>query len=61
MPEFEVLSQMPYVWIDEDRKFVQATFVVYRDAEGLIGTIVVPKPKPSDAEIQAAVKKRAGA
>ena len=61
MPEFEVLSRTPYAWVNEKRELVSSTFVVYRDVEGRVGTIVVPKAKPTDAEILAAVKKRRGA
>lgn len=61
MPEFEVLSKTPYVLVNEKREFVQATFAVYRDSEGRVGTIVMLKAKASDSDVQAAVKKRAGA
>lgn len=61
LAEFEVLSRTPYAWVNEKRELISSTFVVYRDAEGRVGTIVVPKAKPSDAEVLAAVKKRRGA
>ena len=61
MPEFKVLSRTPYALVNEKRELAASTFVVYRDAEGRVGTIVVEKAKPSDAEILAAIKKRRGA
>ena len=61
LAEFEVLSRTPYAWVNEKRELISSTFVVYRDAEDLVGTIVVPKAEPTDAEILAAVKKRRGA
>ena len=60
LAEFEVLSRTPYAWVNEKRELVASTFAVYRDAEGRVGTIVIPKAKPSDAEVLAAIKKRAG-
>jgi len=59
MPEITVLSKTPYAWINAKRDLVSSTFVVYRDKEGHVGTIVVPKKDPSDADIEAEVKKRA--
>ena len=47
--------------MNEKRELVASTFVVYKDAEGRVGTIVIAKAKPTDAEILAAVKKRRGA
>ena len=61
LAEFKVLSRAPYVLVNEKRELAASTFVVYRDAEGRVGTIVVPKAEPTDAEILAAVKKRRGA
>ena len=61
LAEFEVLSKTPYAWVNEKRELVASSFVVYRDAEGRVGTIVIPKAKPTDADIMAAVKKRRGA
>ena len=61
LTEFKVLSRAPYVLVNEKRELVQASFVVFRDAEGRVGTIVIEKATPTDAEILAAVKKRRGA
>ena len=61
LAELEVLSRTPYAWVNEKRELAASTFVVYRDAEGRVGTILVAKAKPTDADIMAAVKKRRGA
>jgi len=58
MPEITVLSKTPSTYMGADRKLVETTFVVYKDKEGRVGTIVVHKAKPSDAEILEAIKKR---
>jgi len=58
VPEITILSKTPSVYVGVDRKLVETTFVVYKDKEGRVGTIVVPKAKPSDSEILDAVKKR---
>ena len=59
LAEFAILSSTPYVWVNADRKLMQSSFVTYRDAEGRVGSIVVPKVKPSVAEVEAALKERA--
>jgi len=59
MPEITVMSKTPYAWVNAKRELVQSTFVVYKDKEGRVGTIVVQKKEPSDSEIQEAIKKRA--
>jgi len=61
IPEITVLSRTPYAWVNEKRELVQSTFVVYRDKEGRVGTIVVGKAKPTDADVEAEVKKRLAA
>ena len=58
MAEFTVLSKTPYAWVNAKRELVQSSFVVYRDEEGRVGTIVVKKAVPSDAEVKAEVAKR---
>jgi len=58
MPEITVLSRTPYATVNEKRQLVESTFVVYKDKDGRVGTIVVYKAKPSDADVEAAVKKR---
>lgn len=55
--EFEIVSESPYAWVDADRKIVQSTFVVYR-LKGTVGTIVVRKAKPSEAEVKRAIEER---
>jgi len=61
MPEFKVLSRTPSAYVNEKRQLVESTFVVYQDKDGHVGTIVIPKAGPTDAEIEDAVKKRAAA
>jgi len=61
MPEIEILSRTPYVTVDKDRKLAPSTFVVYRDVDGKVGTIVLGKGEPRDAEIVEAIKKRTAA
>jgi len=58
MPEIEIVSKTPYATVNEKRQLVESTFVVYKDKNGRVGTIVVAKAKPSDADVEAAVKKR---
>jgi len=58
MPEIEVLSQTPYSWINEKGQLTESTFVVYKDQQGRVGSIVVKKAKPTQAEIEAEIKKR---
>lgn len=58
MAEFKVLSKTPYSYVGAERKLVESTFVVFKDAEGRVGTIVIRKAKPTDAEVAAEVKKR---
>ena len=60
MAEFTVLSKTPFTWVNAKRELVQSCFCVYRDEEGRVGTINVRKAAPADAEVKAAVKKRAG-
>jgi len=57
--KFEVLSRTPSAYMGKDRKLVESTFVVYKDAEGRVGTIVIGKKAPTDADVEAEVKKRA--
>jgi len=61
MPEITVLSKTPSAWVNAKKELVTSTFVVYRDKDGRVGTIVVAKKDPSDVEIEAEVKKRAAA
>jgi len=61
MPEVTVLSRTPYVTVSKDQKLEHTTFVVYRDKDGRVGTIVVGKASPSDADVEAEVKKRLAA
>ena len=58
LAEFKTLSRTPYTWVNAERKLVESTFVVFKDAEGRVGTIVIRKAKPTDAEVEAEVKKR---
>lgn len=53
------MSRTPHVFVNAERKLVSSSFVVFKDEEGRVGTIVIRKPKPTDAEIKEAVKKRA--
>jgi len=59
MPEYTVLSRTPSAYVNAERKLVETTFIVYKDKVGHVGTIVVHKAKPTDAEIEDAIKKRA--
>ena len=59
LAEFKVLSRTPYAYVNAKRELISSTFVVFRDAEGRVGTIVIRKAKPTDAEIKAEVEKRA--
>jgi len=58
VPEIEVLSQTPYSWVNEKGLLTESTFVVYKDKEGRVGSIVVKKGKPTNAEIETEIKKR---
>jgi len=58
MPEIEVLSKTPYSWVNEQGRLVESTFVVYREKEGRVGSIVIKKSKPENREIEEEVKKR---
>jgi len=59
MPEITVLTKTPYAWVNAKRELVESTFVVYKDKDGRVGTVVMPKREPSDREIEDEVKKRA--
>lgn len=54
------MSRTPYAYVNEKRELVQSTFVVFKDAEGRVGTIVLHKAKPTDDEVKRAVEKRRG-
>jgi len=58
MPEITVLSKTPYSWVNENGQLTESTFVVYREKEGRVGSIVIKKGKPTDTEIEAEIKKR---
>ena len=58
LAEFKVLSRTPYAWVNAERKLVESTFVVFKDAEGRVGTIVVNKAKPSEDDVSKAIKDR---
>lgn len=58
LAEFKVLSMTPHVFVDAERKLVESTFVVFKDEDDRVGTIVIRKAKPTAAEVQAEVKKR---
>jgi len=60
MPEFQVISKTPYAVVNEKRELVEGTFVVYRDKDNHVHTIVIAKKAPTDSDITEAVKKRAG-
>ena len=59
LAEFEVLSRTPYAWVNAARKLVESTFVVFRDAEGRVGTILIEKAKPTLDDVKKAVAERA--
>jgi len=58
MPEIEILSQTPYSWVNEKGQLTESTFVVYRDQQGRVGSIVIKKAKPTTSEIESEIKKR---
>jgi len=58
MPDIEILSQTPYSWVNEKGQLIESTFVVYREKEGRVGSIVIKKGKPTASEIEEEVKKR---
>jgi len=58
MPEITVISRTAYATVNEKRQLVESTFVVYKDKAGRVGTIVIDKAKPSDADVETEVKKR---
>jgi len=59
MPGIVVVSRTPYAWVNEKRQLVESTFVVYKDKEGRVGTIVINKAAPTDTDVETEVKKRA--
>jgi len=61
MPEIMILSKTPSAYMSLDRKLVETTFVVFKDKDGRVGTIVIHKAKPTDAEIADEIKKREAA
>jgi len=61
MPDVTILSKTPSAYVSADRKLVETTFVVYKDKDGRVGTIVIHKAKPSDSEIADEIKKREAA
>jgi len=61
MPEIEILSRTPYVTVDKNRKLAASTFIVYKDVDGRLGTIVLGKAEPKDAEVVEAIRKRTAA
>jgi len=61
MPEYTILSRTPSAYVNAERKLVETTFVVFKDKDGRVGTIVIHKAKPSDTEVEAEIKKREAA
>jgi len=57
-PSVEILhssfTQLP----DEKGVLQPRTHIVYRDENGMIGTVVIPKKDPSDADIREAIRKQ---
>jgi len=58
VPDIEVLSQTPYSWVNEKGQLTESTFIVYREKEGRVGSIVVKKAKPTQSEIETEIRKR---
>lgn len=50
--KLEILTVTPYAWVGPDRELIQSSFVVYRDEEGRIGTVVIRKPKPTVEDVK---------
>jgi len=57
-PEITVLSVSFTELPDEKGKLQPRTHVVYRDEQGMIGSIVIPKKDPSDSDIKAAIREQ---
>jgi len=58
LAELQILSKTPYSRVNAKRELVPASFVVYRDEAGRVGTVVMPKAEPSLAEVKAEIEKR---
>jgi len=58
MPKIEIVSKTPFVSVTKDRKLEQVVFVTYKLEDGRIGAVVVDKLEPTEADVEAAIKKR---
>jgi hypothetical protein len=56
-PQVEILHMSTTKLPDKEGKLQPLTHIVYRDERGIIGTITIPKEKPSDAEIAIEIRK----
>ena len=57
-PKAEILYQSTSKVPDEKGELRTYTHIVYRDERGVIGSITIPKEKPTDAEIADAIRKQ---
>jgi len=56
--EIKILAQVPFEWLDAEGKPIYSTYVTYQDKAGRVGSIVIRKKEPSEAEILEAIKGR---
>jgi len=57
-PKAEILYTSTSRVPDEKGEMHTYTHIVYRDERGVIGTVTLPKEKPTDAEIADAIRRQ---